>query len=525
MTKELATLFSPNDFFWKKSVMGCALSHLGLWWKLVNEQIEIATYLIFEDDAKLVPGWRDVLTASMEHVPSDFDVLYLGGILPPNRQVFETVLEPVTKYYSRVRPNQIFGQKEPTPYFHSCAYAYILSRRGAVKIIEMIRNRGGYWTSADHIMCGPNSDLNVYFLTPPVAGCYQDDDPVYATSQFNNFSRVDSFDSDLWNNDERFTPAQVKTAGTCVEVPIGLLLDSVCSNKSIRTVPRFVCIKGHSLNFKDVYEKDWLYRLFDIKDDVAIEEVDESLEPPTDCPVFVLQRPHIRSATELLKKWNKAGAKFKILHLSDEHLEPEFRDPLVTYTFPCCVSVLRFYIRDDFPEGTETKINVIPLGYRRNPVGDSQGRTQHWSFFGTNWRGRHEAMKPLMNTALKYKCRFLSKWNDPSGLSAEEYLTEMQQSVFVPCPGGQNPETFRFYEALQCGCIPLVLKTAENEQWFHWVSEKIPLVALKSWDDAARIMMTLAANPDRLAIYRERVLTGWANWLKELEEASRAWLQ
>jgi len=227
-----------------------------------------------------------------------------------------------------------------------------------------------------------------------------------------------------------------------------------------------------------------------------------------------------------MKVWNKAGAKFKILHLSDEHTAAEVRDPLVCYTFPCCVSVLRFYIRDDFPEGTESKISVIPLGYRRCPESLTLAeRTNHWSFFGTNWRGRFETMKPLMTTNFKYNCKFLSKWNDPSGLSAADYLTEMQQSIFVPCPGGQNPETFRFYEALMCGCIPLVLRGPENEQWFQWVSEKIPLVSLSSWDDAARIMLSLTANPDRLAIYRERVLTGWANWLKELEDASRQWVK
>jgi hypothetical protein len=76
-----------------------------------------------------------------------------------------------------------------------------------------------------------------------------------------------------------------------------------------------------------------------------------------------------------------------------------------------------------------------------------------------------------------------------------------------------------------CCCIPLVLRGPENEQWFQWVSEKIPLVSLSTWEDASRIMTTLIENPDRLAIYRERVLTGWAKWLKELEDASRLWVK
>jgi len=90
----------------------------------------------------------------------------------------------------------------------------------------------------------------------------------------------------------------------------------------------------------------------------------------------------------------------------------------------------------------------------------------------------------------------------------------MDESSFTEHPN--NP--------LECGCIPLVLKTAENELWFRWVSEKIPLVALGSWDDGLRIMMNLLSNPARLELYRERVLTGWANWKRELEVAGQGWL-
>jgi ATP-dependent DNA helicase PIF1 len=67
-----------------------------------------------------------------------------------------------------------------------------------------IEAKDGYYTSADHMVCNPVDFMNIYFLDPLMAGCYQDDDPVYATSEFNNFNRVDGFDSDLWNNDERF---------------------------------------------------------------------------------------------------------------------------------------------------------------------------------------------------------------------------------------------------------------------------------------------------------------------------------
>jgi hypothetical protein len=56
------------------------------------------------------------------------------------------------------------------------------------------------------MVCNQIDFMKHYFLTPFVATSYQDDDPKYANSQFNDFNRIDTFDSDLWNNDERFSP-------------------------------------------------------------------------------------------------------------------------------------------------------------------------------------------------------------------------------------------------------------------------------------------------------------------------------
>jgi GR25 family glycosyltransferase involved in LPS biosynthesis len=559
LTPELAKLFGPNDFYWKKAVMGCAISHLGLWWKLLNEKPDIENFLIFEDDARLITGWQETLQLSMNHIPDDYDVLYLGGILPPNRQLFDKILEPVTKYYSRIRPHQFFGQPSPTPYFHSCAYAYIISRKGAQKVIESLQEKSGYWTSADHMLCSPCEKMKLYFLTPTIAGCFQDDDPAYANSDFNNFSRVDKFDSDLWNNDERFSREEIgmnlmKLEG--VKFDNVDLLKQVFKKKSTelrnpskkrekttvtgitlseRYKPisnRFVCLKQHALDFSQVYESRWLFTLLgDIKA-VTIDCVDLSSAIPTDCPIFILQRPHIMEATTLLFQWNNAGAKFKILHISDEMPDSE-KDPLFVYELPNCISILRTYIRDDFPQGTESKVHVIPLGYRWSALNSSQNpifrtpkipfRENHWCFFGTDWNNRSEHLKPLLDAKLLKSCKFFKDWNDPSVLSREEYIYEMLNSIFVPCPGGVNSDTFRFYEALEAGCIPLVVKTEENADWFKWVSDYIPLIANDSWEDALRIMMTLLSNPKRLEIYREQILNGWWYWAKDLKKQTQEW--
>lgn len=565
MTPELATLFKPNDFFWKKAVTGCAMSHLSLWWKLVNEHPDVNNYLIFEDDAQLQPGWEDILEASMAHVPEDYDVLYLGGILPPNRPGFEHVQERVTKYYSRIKPHQIFGQPVPTRYFHSCAYAYILSRKGAVKIMEGIEAKKGYWTSADHMLCSPCDVMNLYFLTPVVAGCFQDSDPAYANSDFNNFSRVDKFDSDLWNNDERFpipdvvvpepydlrkimdainhVTVPVKPAAVVpVEEEVAKVVDtskpyttSVVIDSNTNVLPvRFLCLKGHDLDFSKIYESDWLFSLLDIKS-ASIDTFDESCEPPTDTPIVIIQRPHIDRVYNILKVWSERGHMFKILHLSDE-ITPEIAhaDSLEIYRLTGCKSVLRFYVRDDFPKGTESKIQVIPLGYHWSKLNLSQHpfkrtpnlpfREIHWSFYGTSWRSREAEMQPLIESNLISSYKFYSDWNDPTNLSKAEYTNILLNTVFVPCPDGMNPETFRFYEALEAGCIPIVIHTSNNDTWFRWISSYIPLLDIKSWNEAVKNMVMLLSNEERLTVYRKEILNSWVNLYTTLKGQTRTWL-
>jgi len=559
LTPDIAALFQPNDFFWKKAVMGCALSHLGLWWKLLNENPDIENYLIFEDDAKLQTGWAETLEKSIPHIPGDYDVLYLGGILPPNRAVFEKVLQPVTKYYSKIRPNQIFGQQVPTPYFHSCAYAYVLSRRGAQKIIESMTTKGGYWTSADHMMCNQVDTMNLYFLTPSVAGCYQDEDPAYANSDFNNFSRTDKFDSDLWNNDERFSGEEITkamrskeqlsiqahlkniynrapvAAAVAVAAPpvqmhsINPPIPYIITNNKTVIQRRFISFKGHEVSFG--YEKDWLLKLFGDITQIHFDILDPNDSPPDDCPIVLIQRPHAANISKILTLWSNKGAKFKILHLSDEHVIKSAQDELSAYILPGCVGVMRNYIRDDFPPEAESKIQVIPLGYHwannNNPIIHSPGipfREFQYSFFGTNWSNRSEKMKVLIDSKLHGNYKFFPDWNDPASLNKTEYISAMLDSIFVPCPDGNNPETFRFYEALQCGCIPIVVKSKENEAWFKWVSKHIPLVNISSWEEAIRIMVSLLTKPETMEIYRNQILQSWLSWVANLQEQASRWL-
>ena len=565
LTPAIARLFKPNDFFWKKAVMGCALSHLGLWWKLAHESPGVSNYLILEDDVKFKDGWEKKWLAALEDVPDDYDVIYLGGILPPNREGF--VKERVNDSFCRVGLNKVFGQKEPTRYFHFCAYSYILSRQGAQKVLGLLKAMDGYWTSADHIICNPVDVLRSYVLDPVVAGCYQDDDPKYAASNFNDFSRIDGFDSDLWNNDERFTCPAVsegtdldigaailelqaqKDAPATVEVneiignahvpeaemrkelvalePAVLTADKGKSKPFVSLGTRLVVPSGQKLDFKDLHEADWLIELLGNPTLVEVETMSPRAPPPTDCPIVIVQRPHVEEAAAMMEKWDSFGAKFKVLHLSDEFLT----DNVEFYDLSGCVGVVRNYIRS----GLSKKVITIPLGYHwnlreghKNPLKLTPHmpfRMQDWTFFGTDWNGRKEMMRPLVFGGFKNRFKFYQNWNDPDALVREEYIGQMLDSIFVPCPDGMNPETYRLYECLECGAIPLIVKTEKNAAFVEWLTENVSILTLSSWEENVKMMRHLLAEPKMAEVYREKMITSWLAWREQLMEEVGEWLR
>lgn len=55
--------------------IGCAMSHAGLYEKIVRENIEVA--LVIEDDVELVNDFRERLPKVMAELPADWDVLQL----------------------------------------------------------------------------------------------------------------------------------------------------------------------------------------------------------------------------------------------------------------------------------------------------------------------------------------------------------------------------------------------------------------------------------------------------------------
>lgn len=634
LTPRIARLFKPHDFFWKKAIMGCALSHLSLWWQLFTERPEIQNYLILEDDVKLQPNWQSKWNEAKGYVPDDYDVVYLGGILPPNRAGFETAKEKVNPYFSKVAPNQFFGQKTPNRYFHWCAYAYVLSRSGAQKILQRLMDTNGYWTSADHMICNPVDEMNLYFLDPLVAGCYQDDDPKYRDSEFNDFSRVDGFDSDLWNNDDRFSAEEIQKCMNDERIDIAGTLEDARSTKKVeetkptivikedvigspespkymqadaynyvltwnpkfwnhvekveklryysdflcrsslpsmdppiehvrnllatwRATPvdtelwrlvekklatwsevqgfnsavpptpkrRILALDKHKFNSVTAHEREWLQELLGPNQPFRVETFTEN-EDPVDQPIVIVQRPWIQDYFMIFQRWNAKGLKFYILHLSDEYVG----DSMDSYELESCLGVVRMYNRDDIPTAVKSKVFTIPLGYHWTLEAGSDDplnktprlpfREKQWSFFGTDWKDRRNLLSPL-GANQPYACYLVESWDSEKKVQRKEYITTLLDSLFVPCPPGLNPETFRLYEALECGCVPLYVKQGDADPYANWLQEELGLLPVSNWQEASALLAHFVKEKEILENYRGSLLVRWISWKKRLSDGVR----
>jgi GR25 family glycosyltransferase involved in LPS biosynthesis len=531
LSPNIARLLAPNDFMWKKAIAGCAMSHLKLWHDLANEPAHIENYLIMEDDARFEKDWiKGAWAGASQKIPEDYDVLYLGGVLPPNRPVFYGLLEQINESWARVGPNQIFGQREPNRYFHFCNYAYILRREAAVKLIKSIEESGGYTTSADHMICNKVGLFNHYVIVPQVAGCYQDDDPKYQSSEFNNFNRVDGFDSDLWNNDERFESADViKGQGLDLNIGAALLeafpLPQVFARffkpeikDEVVKKPRLRALVGCEPKMANVLERRWLSELFDGKVEMIVDSVNEdSILDGT--PLFIVQRPHTEKYNYYFSKYEAMSKPFKVVHLSDEFIN----DPIDFYKFSMCKGVLRNYCR---PDANGPNVLTIPLGYNKHSESKIDApwietpslpfREQTWTFYGTGWQGRSEALAPLSQIKPS-RSKFYKDWLSADQLPELEYISETLNSVFIPCPTGMNPETFRIYEALENGAIPLIVKSDGDEMMMEMLKGNLSLLNIPSWEHATMLIANLMNDKQMLEMYRNQLLVQWAQWKGKLK--------
>jgi GR25 family glycosyltransferase involved in LPS biosynthesis len=470
LTSEMYQLFQHNNFKWKKSVMGCLLSHVSIWKKILQEKGD--SFLILEDDVRFEPGWRE--RWSRIDIPKDADLVYLGGILPPNRAGLQNVLQKVTNDCYSILPNCLFS-KTPLPIFHLCAFSYVLTRSGAEKLVAYLtHSHQKLFAPYDHLIMHPSVGLTKYIVQPFLTRCFQEDDPAYCTSHFNDLQRTDTFDSDICNNNECFQKEEF----------------APFSHMDIYHFP--------SNGIFDLYEREWLEDMLQVT--IHCRPIVTELPPNS---WFLVQRPHLSAFEALFLSLEKQNIPFHVLHLSDEF----GAESLSFYGLSMCKTIIRNYPRA-LPR--HPRLFVIPLGYHYRSTTNKtwEERVWIWSFHGTDWFDRSTQLEPLMIVE-PHSCRFQPDWNHATMTPKEEYLSILGNSKFCPILRGNHVETFRLYEALEAGALPIT--TITDKGYLGWIEEHMGLSSLYPWTEPL-----LAIQQGQSESIRQEVGKRWALWKQSI---------
>ncbi len=108
--------------------------------------------------------------------------------------------------------------------------------------------------------------------------------------------------------------------------------------------------------------------------------------------------------------------------------------------------------------------------------------------------------EPQLNIELKKTDSF----SDSINASASKYLKTMMQTKFALVPRGANLETFRFYEALRFGCIPVV-ESFPKHQFYN----NAPVIKLNDWSQLHEKIAPLLKQPDELEKLHKQTLQWW----------------
>jgi GR25 family glycosyltransferase involved in LPS biosynthesis len=504
----LYRLFEHNRFLWKKSVMACFLSHLSAWSAILQEKEEGCDgyYLILEDDVRFRPGWQEKWAACAASIPADADLLYLGGVLPPNLPALPLASESVNDQWCRIKPNTMFSPVL-APVFHFCAYSYALTKRGVQRLLAYLTQSDARCSiECDHFIGNSAVGLVKYITSPLLTYCYQESDPTYVHAEFNEIIQAHSFDSDIQNNSECFSETDLAPF-RMPAVPSAAASSAAVVASAALTV--YYDSHLHPGTFQ-IHEQKWLEDM--LSTSLTILPCHEEIDTVPSASWFIVQRPHSAQWNTRFQEMDKKGRDFYVLHLSDEFAN----DCIAFYGLPHCKGVIRNYTRADCP--ALPHLLTIPLGYHYSyteTIAPFADRSLLWSFHGTNWCDRKTQLERLAN-CVPYNCLLLPSWNHSSMTNERDYMNLLGKTKFCPVLRGNNMETFRLYEALEAGCVPVFM---EEDPFLHMVDRELDLTSLYAWKEPVATI----SSPFQGGIQQE-VIRRWAAWKERIRLAVRGLL-
>ena len=191
--------------------------------------------------------------------------------------------------------------------------------------------------------------------------------------------------------------------------------------------------------------------------------------------ILIIVDSSVEEKSELYTKLNLIYSKIFLFHLGDE-----FGGYDLSKVYNICNYVWRPFCSNKY--FNNEKVKCIPIGYKSGVLYKNKGNRKYkWAFTGTPHKtSRHDLLFQFSNIE-PFFCHKTEKFN-LKNISVDEMNDVLSSTEFIPCPYGFfHPETYRLYEALECGCIPIV---ESAYKYYERLFPNNPFITINKWEDA-----------------------------------------
>ncbi len=116
-----------------------------------------------------------------------------------------------------------------------------------------------------------------------------------------------------------------------------------------------------------------------------------------------------------------------------------------------------------------------------------------------------------------------------SGLTPSKYIKQLAMAKVAYCPSGpETPDTFRLFEALEAGCVPIADTRIPSEKdngqfgddyWEYFFNDSVPFPVIRDYDNLKGYTLDVLENYDRFSV---EVASWWMKtkhrWATELSD-------
>tara|TARA_Y100000590_G_scaffold415231_1_gene512822 strand:+ start:2617 stop:3474 length:858 start_codon:yes stop_codon:yes gene_type:complete len=264
-------------------------------------------------------------------------------------------------------------------------------------------------------------------------------------------------------------------------------------------------------NYHANNSKDWVFAMLK---KINISEIENIEDIHNDDKIIVVDS-EISKKNDFYKTILKKTKNIFLIHLGDEGGSEN-----KNFIYNSCIHVWRTFCLGEF--FNNKKVTCIPIGYK-NGIDKNQkkilDRKYNWSFLGTSHGSsrfdllfQHKKIKDGFTRTTK---EFASK----DSLGSAEYYNVISNTKFLPVPHGYyHPETYRLYEGLENGCIPIV----ENpHKFFDKFYPNNPLLKIELWKESPALINYYLEDKTRIDELSNKIINWWDDYKKNLQNNFR----